>query len=111
VLYELREYETVPGRMPALVARFRDHTLRLFAQHGFDLAFIGLTEFGENSNNQLSYALRFTSYAEMEERWSTFQRDPEWQQVRKESEKDGPIVARVHRRVINTASFGDGSRS
>jgi len=111
VLYELREYESVPSRMPALVARFRDHTLRLFAEHGFDVAFIGLTEFGENSNNQLTYALRFTSYAEMEQRWAEFMRNPEWLRVRKDSERDGPLVARVHRRLINTATFDDAGRA
>jgi hypothetical protein len=62
VLYELREYESVPGRMPALVARFRDHTLGLFDKHGFDLVFMTVTEFGDNSNNELVYALRFASY-------------------------------------------------
>ena len=32
MLYEWREYKIVPGRMPAIKARFRDITLRLFVQ-------------------------------------------------------------------------------
>ena len=105
MLYEVREYETVPGRMPALIARFREHTLGLFEKHGFDLAFISLTEFGDNSNNELVYVLRFNSYQEMQERWAVFLADPEWVKVRKESERDGPIVARVRRRLLTDAPF------
>lgn len=105
MLYEVREYEAVPGRLPALVTRFRDHTLALFDKHGFDLAFISLTEFGDNANNELVYVLRFGSYQEMQERWAAFQGDPEWRQVRQDSEKEGPLVARVGRRLLNDAVF------
>ena len=34
MVYELRTYTTVEGRLPALHARFRDHTMKLFARHG-----------------------------------------------------------------------------
>jgi len=91
--------------MPDLVARFRDHTLALFQKHGLDVVFIGLTEIGDNSNNQLFYVLRFGSYQEMQERWTAFQRDPDWQQVRRESEANGPLVARIVRRFVNGAAF------
>src|SRR5579864_6629512 len=33
-VYELRTYTTEPGRLPALHARFRDHTMKLFEKHG-----------------------------------------------------------------------------
>ncbi|MBW0107628.1 NIPSNAP family protein, partial [Pseudonocardia sp. KRD-182] len=36
MLFELREYTVVPGRLPTLIARFNDHTLGLFDKHGFD---------------------------------------------------------------------------
>src|SRR4029077_10597000 len=34
VVYELRIYHAVPGKIENLVARFRDHTMKLFANHG-----------------------------------------------------------------------------
>jgi hypothetical protein len=34
VVYELRVYHVVPGKIENLVARFRDHTMKLFADHG-----------------------------------------------------------------------------
>jgi hypothetical protein len=33
-VFELRTYTTPTGRLPALDARFRDHTLKLFVRHG-----------------------------------------------------------------------------
>jgi len=34
MLYELRIYTAHPGKLPALQARFRDHTTKLFEKHG-----------------------------------------------------------------------------
>lgn len=105
MIYEIREYTTVPGRMPALVTRFKEHTLRYFERHGMELSFISLTAVGENSNNELVYVLRFDDYGDMERKWAAFQGDPEWQRARAASEQDGPIVARISRRVLDPTSF------
>ena len=42
MIYELRIYEAAPGRMADLNARFRDHTLRIFANHGLDVVGLSL---------------------------------------------------------------------
>ncbi len=105
MIYEIREYTAVPGRMPALLARFRDHTLRLFEQHGMALEFISLTEVGEDSSNELVYVLRFESYRELQDRWAAFLADPRWRQVKRDSEVDGPLVARIRRRILNSTPF------
>lgn len=105
MIYEIREYTTVPGRMPALVKRFNDHTLSIFARFGMEVTFMSLTELGDNSNNELVYVLRFDSYDEMATKWAAFQADPEWRAARDASEVDGPIVARISRRVLNPGVF------
>ena len=105
MIYELREYVTVPGRMPALVKRFNEHTLRIFANHDFELTFISLTGLGDNSANELVYVLSFDDYGDMERKWAAFQADPEWQKARAASEVDGPIVAQLRRRVLNPTPF------
>jgi hypothetical protein len=105
MIYEIREYTTVPGRMPALVQRFKDHTLGFFRKHGMEVVFITLTELGSNSNNELVYVLRFDSYDDMVTKWAAMQADPGWQEVRSASEADGPIVAVVNRRVLSPAAF------
>ena len=37
MIYELRTYEAAPGKLPALNARFRDHTRGLFERHGMEV--------------------------------------------------------------------------
>ncbi|MFC4949369.1 NIPSNAP family protein [Pseudonocardia sp. GCM10023141] len=105
MIYEIREYTTVPGRMPALVARFREHTTRIFAKHGMELVFLSVTELGSNSNNELVYVLRFDSYDDMVAKWAAMQADPEWLKIKGDSEADGPIVASINRRVANPTPF------
>ncbi|OAL36909.1 hypothetical protein AYO20_03678 [Fonsecaea nubica] len=34
MIYELRVYTTIPGRLPNLLARFENHTLRIWEKHG-----------------------------------------------------------------------------
>ena len=106
MIYEIREYTTVPGRMPALVKRFKNHTLRIFERMGMEVTFISLTELGENSNNELVYVMRFDSYDDMATKWAAFTADPEWREKRASSEVDGPIVASIRRRVLNPGVFG-----
>jgi hypothetical protein len=106
VIYELREYTTVPGRMPALIKRFTDHTLGIFARLGLDVVFMSVTELGSNTSNELVYVVRFDSYDDMATKWAAFRADPEWAEVRRSSEADGPIVAALSRRVLNPAPFG-----
>jgi hypothetical protein len=105
MIYEIREYTTVPGRMPALVKRFNDHTLGYFGKHGMEVVFLSVTELGENSNNELVYVLRFDSYDDMASKWAAFQADAGWREARSASEADGPIVAKISRRVLSSAPF------
>ncbi|OLT08985.1 NIPSNAP family containing protein [Pseudonocardia sp. CNS-139] len=105
MIYELREYTTVPGRLPALVKRFNDHTLRIFERLGMDVVFMSLTDLGANTTNELVYVMRFDSYEDMAAKWAAFRADPEWNDVRGASEVDGPIVAAVSRRVLSPAAF------
>lgn len=96
----MREYTTVPGRMPALVKRFTDHTMRIFEKHSMECTLLSTTELGANSNNELVYLMRFDSYDDMAAKWAAFQADDEWREIRAASEADGPIVATISRRVL-----------
>lgn len=109
MLYELREYTAAPGKLPALVQRFNDHTLDLFRKHGIDIVFMSHTELGDNSTNELVYAVRFSSYEQVETTWAGFLADPEWQRVKRDSERDGPLVTQVRRRLLTTRPFDSSS--
>jgi hypothetical protein len=99
MLYELRTYRAEPGRVEDLLRRFRQRTLDLFAEHGLDVVFIGQTEFGDDSVNELVYVLRHASYEEMTTRWAAFLGDEAWAVIRAETEGDGPLVTSVKRTV------------
>jgi hypothetical protein len=107
MLYELREYTVVPGRLPALIDRFNNDTLDMFLKHGLDLVFLSRTEFGENSKNEIVYVLRFDSYQQVQDRWAAFFADPEWQEIAARSEEGGPLISSVRRRILTTAEFPD----
>jgi len=105
VIYELREYSAVPGRMPALIRRFNEHALKGLAKHGMEVVFISLTDFGSNTMQEIVYVLRFESYDDLERRWKAFLADPEWIEAKKQSEADGPLGASLQRRILSVAPF------
>ncbi len=104
MIYELRIYRTLPGRMPNLLARFRDHTLRIWERHGIRQAGFWTTLVGESAND-LTYLLAWESLAERETKWAAFQSDPEWQKARADSEKDGPLQANVSNQLLVPTAF------
>ena len=104
MIYELRIYRCLPGRLPALIRRFEKDTLRLFEKHGIEQAGFWTTVIGE-SNNDLTYMLRWASMADREQRWAAFASDPEWLAAREASEADGPILANVSSQFLAPTKF------
>jgi hypothetical protein len=94
-VYELRTYHALPGRLPALQARFRDHTRRIFDQHGMTSIGYWTPQDSPASENTLIYILSHPSRDEAKKNWAAFGGDPEWQKVAKASEADGKIVEKV----------------
>lgn len=104
MIYELRIYRCVPGRLPALLSRFQNDTLRIWQKHGIRQAGFWTTLIGE-SNEQLTYMLAWDSMAEREKRWDAFRNDPEWKATVDESEKDGPIVQNISSQLLAPTAF------
>lgn len=89
-VYELRTYTTNPGKLDALNTRFRDDTMRIFEKHGMEN--VGYWQPAEGENT-LIYLLAHESREAAKQSWSAFLKDPEWQQVSKASEANGPLLA------------------
>ncbi len=104
MIYELRVYRCVPGRLPALIKRFDTITLKLWEKHGIRQAGFWTTLIGE-SNQELYYLLQWESLAEREKKWGAFMTDPNWLSARAETEKDGAIVASVSNQILQPTSF------
>lgn len=104
MLYELRIYECVPGRLPDLLKRFDTITLKLWEKHDIKQAGFWTTVIGE-SNQTLYYLLSWASLAEREQKWGAFQSDQDWIKARAQTEANGPIVAKVTNAILAPTSF------
>lgn len=94
-VFELRVYHTVEGRLPALLARFRDHTVALFTRHGITSVAYWTPLDEPLKGKTLIYVLKHPSRDEAAKNWKAFQDDPEWVKVKAESEASGPIVEKI----------------
>lgn len=104
MIYELRIYHCVPGRLPALLKRFDTITLGLWKKHGIRQAGFWTVVVG-SSNQDLYYLLQWDSLAERERKWAAFLEDREWLAARDETERDGPIVASVSNTILQPTAF------
>jgi hypothetical protein len=104
MIHELRVFHCVPGRLPALLKRFEDDTLRLFEKHGIKQVGFWTVAIGE-SNNDLFLILEWESLAEREQKFGAFAKDPEWLEARKRSEKDGPLEATITNTILVPTAF------
>ena len=104
MIYELRVYRCISGRLPALLKRFETATLKIWDKHGIRQAGFWTTAVGESSND-LTYLLAWQSMAEREEKWAAFVSDPEWIAAKEASEADGAIVDNVANQFLKPTAF------
>ena len=103
MLYEYRRYEAAPGRLPDLLHRFENHTLRIWERFGIEQVGFWLAEVG--TTNQVHYILRWADMADREKRWKAFLADEDWKQARAASEANGPLLTRVTNEFWTPTSF------
>lgn len=104
-VFELRTYTPSPGKMDALLARFRDHTCKIFEKHGIKNIGYWVSMESPNSEPKLIYIVAHKSKEAAAENWKAFGADPDWQAARAESEKDGRLAAKVESVYMNPADF------
>jgi len=86
-VFELRSYTTPPGRLSHLDARFRDHTIRLFAEHGMgNWGYFHRLADQPNGDITLQYFLHHASPEAAGKSFKAFGSDPRWDAARKASE-------------------------
>jgi NIPSNAP len=104
-VYELRTYTCFDGKLDALKARFRDHTIEIFNRHGMESVGYWVPQDPEKSKNTLIYVLVHPSREAADQHWKDFAADPEWKKVSAESEANGKIVQKVDRVYMDPADF------
>src|ERR1700740_1935085 len=91
--FEMRTYYAAPGKLDDLLARFRNHTTKLFEKHG--MTNIGYWTPLTHSENKLIYLRAYPDRAAREKSWKEFSSDPEWRAVSRASEANGKLIVKV----------------
>jgi hypothetical protein len=104
-LFELRTYTCLPGRLPNLTTRFKDHTLKLFEKQGMENLMYFNTIEKDGAQPKLVYLLAHKNQDEAKKSWDAFRADPVWIAARDASEKDGKIVEKVESVYMTPLSF------
>jgi len=104
-VFELRTYTAPDGKLEDLHKRFRDHTMRIFTKHGMTNIVYFRPQDAPLSQNTLVYLIAHPSREAAKTNWAAFQKDPEWQKVASESQKDGKIVAKVESVFLDPTDY------
>lgn len=104
-VYELRIYHVAPGKLGELLARFRDHTTKLFEKHGMkNIAYFTPVD-EPDRGNMLIYILQHPSREAATANWKSFQDDPEWKRVKEESEANGKLAEKIDSTFMALTDF------
>ncbi|PCJ26688.1 MAG: NIPSNAP family protein [SAR86 cluster bacterium] len=104
-VFELRVYTATEGNLDNLHARFRDHTTRIFSNHGMKVIGYWTPTDEDEVDNTLIYILEHASQDAANASWRAFGQDPEWKSVADASNANGPILAGVERRYMTATDF------
>ncbi len=103
MLYELRIYDVVPGKMQTILDRFRDHTIQIFAKHGMKV-----TQFwvdADETKNRLYYVLEHPDAASREHNFKAFTEDQQWLDLKERTEQAGPLYEKIETIYMHNAPF------
>jgi hypothetical protein len=104
-VYELRVYHAAPGKLSDLLARFREHTIKIFDRHGMKSVAYWTPLDEPDKSNTLIYILQHPSREAATANWKSFQDDPEWKTVRDKSEANGKLVEKVDSTFMTLTDF------
>jgi len=102
-LFEMRTYHANPGKLDALHARFRDHTVKLFEKHG--MTNVGYWVPQDNKDNVLIYVLAFPNEADRDQAWKDFLADEDWKAAYKASIEGGKLVGKIDSVLMQATDY------
>lgn len=104
-IYELRTYIATDGKLENLLARFRNHTIKLFEKHGMQNVGYWVAADEPASKNTLIYVVSHKNREAAKASWDAFRKDPDWVKAKGESEANGAIVDKVTSVFMNPTDF------
>ena len=106
MIYELRRYECLPGKLPALHELMKDVAVPVFKKLGMHLVGAWQPVVGDDEATVI-YILAFESMNERNAKWEAFYADPEWTEKRAAYAKKigGPVVAKSSNVFLSPAAY------
>ncbi len=104
MIFELRTYVAMPGRLPELHTRFREHTTKIWTRLGWEMVGFWTYKHG-GSSDTLVYMLGWADQQTRDAQFAAFQADPEWLSARAASEVNGPLVARITSEILQPTDY------
>jgi hypothetical protein len=102
--YEMRVYYANPGKLDALNARFKNHTVKLFEKHG--LTNVGyFVPVGDNKAGKLVNFISSPSEEARNKSLKDFLADPDWLKAAADSEKDGKLVSKIESTFLTVTDY------
>jgi hypothetical protein len=105
VVYELRVYHAAAGKLEELLARFREHAIKIFERHGMKSVAYWTPMDEPQKSTTLIYILEHPSREAATANWKAFQEDAEWKSVRDKSEENGKLVEKVDSTFMELTDF------
>jgi hypothetical protein len=105
VVFELRVYHANEGKLDALLARFRDHTITIFKRHGIESVAYWTPTDDPLKGRTLFYILKHPSREAATANWAAFRDDPEWKSVSAASEVNGKLVDKTESTFLELTDF------
>jgi NIPSNAP len=102
-VFELRIYTAADGKMDALHARFKNHTVKLLQKHGMEL--IGFWTDAKEPQRKLIYLVAHKSKDAADASWKAFIVDPDWIAAKKKSEEGGSLTEKVEAVWLNPTDY------
>ncbi len=106
-IFELRVYHALPGKLPALEARFGDTTSKLLAKHNLNV--VGYWTVPQDPspfwNDTFIFMLAHSNLDEAKENWAAFDADPAFQDDVLKPEKTDPTVTKIERTYMRPTDF------
>jgi hypothetical protein len=104
MIYELRIYHAMPGKMPALEKRFKDLVVGLLEKHGIEALGFWKSDVGP-SNQTITWMVAFEDAGDRARKWAALTSDPEWLDGKAKSELNGEILSHWENRLLTPTEY------
>ncbi len=106
MIYEIRRYECLPGKLGALNELMEKYAVPLFEKHGMTVVGAWVPSVGDDENT-LIYMLSYPDMGVREKAWDAFFADPEWHAGRSEigQKAGGPLVGHGDSSFLKPTSY------